>query len=126
MGNACAGEEKAAKNESADLKGRKQQRKRAGGKKAKGAAVQETNNEEFELFRQEFDDGDYEDYYTDPEDFDTDEDSDDEDMTTDTITLQRKGQTKDLFDPKCMKKIVKHANQHVRSKFKALKPFQYR
>ena len=129
MGNVCAGDEKATKDGAKDVKGRKSaSKKRAAPKKAKGSAApsEAATNSKFESFREEFDDGEYDDYYTDPEDFDTDEDSDDEDMATDNITLQRKGETKDLFDQKCMKKIVKHANQNVRTKYKQLKPFQYR
>ena len=59
-------------------------------------------------------------------DFETDEETDEDEFPIDSVTLKRKGNTKDLFKKEFMEKVIEYCQKDVKSLFRKLGPFQYR
>ena len=122
MGNCCAGSDDQG-NTKTDVGRRSPKKGRKNKKAKKGGAL--TQNE-FEGFTEEVQNEHKDDLWSNVSDFESDEETDEDDFPKDTVTLERKGHTKDLFKKEFMDKVIEYCPEEVRKIYKKMGPFQYR
>jgi len=131
MGNCCSGaEEKHVKmcdiNKNDGTTDRKKKRKgKKGTSLPNGKPTFEAANGVFADFEERFKNNN-EDLFTDPGELGSDNGEDDEEMDEDEITLEKEGNTKELFKKSFMDKIVKYCPEAIQETYKDLGPFKYR
>ena len=122
MGNCCAAEDDKAAN--TDMKKRSPKKK---SKKSNAAKKGRTlTEEEFKAFRAEVKDDQIDDLWSNPGDWDTDDESDSDDFEIDKVTLEKSGDTKDLFKRDFMEKVHEFLAKDVIRVHEDLGAFQYR
>lgn len=92
----------------------------------KGRKGRTLTKNEVKQFTEEVQDEEEEDLWSNVSDFESDDETDEKEFKKDTVTLERKGKTKDLFRKDFMNKVIKYCTADVRDTFKKLGAFQFR
>lgn len=121
MGNCCAAEEDNTKTKSNMTK--RSPKKKKANKAKKGRTLTEG---EIKVWTENIKDDQIDDLWSNPGDWDTDDESDSDEFERDKISLEKKGDTKDLFKGDFMDKIHDFLADDVLRVHKSLGAFQYR